>query len=104
MPPQDGSHGKLLGEPSRYLDYVGHHLQFDLVIVDRPPGTSNNSTQFIAVAAFELQAQLLSDIAMEQARRSIIQRLAECIEKGYEYVAEVVDIHGGACKVHVRPK
>jgi hypothetical protein len=35
---------------------------------------------------------------------SIIQRLAECMEKGYEYVAEVVDIQGGACRVHVRVK
>lgn len=35
---------------------------------------------------------------------SIIQRLAECIEKGYEYVAEVIDLQGGACRVHVHPK
>jgi hypothetical protein len=35
---------------------------------------------------------------------SIIQKLAECVDQGYEYVAEVVDIQGGACKVHVRVK
>ena len=35
---------------------------------------------------------------------SIIQHLAECIEKGYEYVAEVVDVQGGACRVHVHLK
>lgn len=36
---------------------------------------------------------------------SIIQRLVECIEKGYEYVAEVIeDVKGGACRVHVRSK
>jgi hypothetical protein len=35
---------------------------------------------------------------------SIIQSLAECMEKGYEYVAEVIDIQGGACRVHVRAK
>jgi hypothetical protein len=35
---------------------------------------------------------------------SIIQRLAECMEKGYEYVAEVIEIKGGACRVHIRPK
>ena len=33
---------------------------------------------------------------------SIIQRLAECIEKGYQYVAEVTDVEGGACRVHIR--
>ena len=33
---------------------------------------------------------------------SIIQRLAECIEKGNAYVAEVQEeVKGGACKVHV---
>jgi hypothetical protein len=32
---------------------------------------------------------------------SIIQRLAECVEKGYEYVAEVIEVQGGACRVHV---
>lgn len=35
---------------------------------------------------------------------SIIQRLAECMENGYEYVAEVIDIQGGACKVQIRAK
>jgi hypothetical protein len=36
---------------------------------------------------------------------SIIQRLAECIEKGFQYVAEVQDeVKGGACKVHVHVK
>lgn len=36
---------------------------------------------------------------------SIIQRIAECIERGFSYVAEVLeDIKGGACKVHVRVK
>jgi hypothetical protein len=36
---------------------------------------------------------------------SIIQRIAECIEKGVQYVAEVrEDVKGGACKVHVRAK
>lgn len=36
---------------------------------------------------------------------SIIQRLAECVEKGHEYVAEVIDhVQGGACRVHVRSK
>lgn len=36
---------------------------------------------------------------------SIIQRLAECIEEGYEYVAEVIEnVQGGACRVQVRVK
>ncbi len=35
---------------------------------------------------------------------SIIQSLAECMERGYQYVAEVIDIQGGACRVHVRVK
>ena len=35
---------------------------------------------------------------------SIIQKLAECVENGYEYVAEVLDIQGGACRIHVRVK
>ena len=35
---------------------------------------------------------------------SIIQSLAECMEKGYEYVAEVIDVQGGACRVHIRVK
>jgi hypothetical protein len=35
---------------------------------------------------------------------SIIQRLAECIEEGYVYVAEVMENQGGACKVHVHVK
>jgi len=36
---------------------------------------------------------------------SIIQRIAECIEKGFTYVAEVrEEVKGGACKVHVRAK
>lgn len=36
---------------------------------------------------------------------SIIQRLAECMEEGYEYVAEVVDhVQGGACRIQVRAK
>jgi hypothetical protein len=35
---------------------------------------------------------------------SIIQRLAECMEKGYQYVAEVTDVQGGACRVHIRLK
>ena len=33
---------------------------------------------------------------------SIIQRLAECMENGYQYVAEVIDVQGGACRVHIR--
>lgn len=36
---------------------------------------------------------------------SIIQRLAECIEKGYLYVADVIDdVKGGICKVRVHSK
>lgn len=35
---------------------------------------------------------------------SIIQRLAECIEEGYTYVAEVTENEGGACKVHIHTK
>ena len=35
---------------------------------------------------------------------SIIQRLAECMEKGYQYVAEVIDVQGGACRVQIRGK
>jgi hypothetical protein len=33
---------------------------------------------------------------------AIIQRIAECIESGHEYVAEVLSIQGGACRVRVR--
>ncbi len=35
---------------------------------------------------------------------SIIQRLAECMEKGHQYVAEVIDVQGGACRVQIRVK
>lgn len=35
---------------------------------------------------------------------TIFQRIADCIEKGFEYVAHVVDVQGGACRVNVRPK
>jgi hypothetical protein len=35
---------------------------------------------------------------------SIIQRLAECIDKGFQYVAEVQEVKGGACKVQVHIK
>ncbi len=35
---------------------------------------------------------------------TIFQRIAECIEQGYEYVAVVLEVNGGACKVKVQPK
>ena len=36
---------------------------------------------------------------------SIIQQLVECLEKGYEYVAEVLnDVQGGACRIHIHQK
>lgn len=35
---------------------------------------------------------------------SIIQRLAECMEQGYQYVAEVIDVQGGACRVQIHVK
>ena len=35
---------------------------------------------------------------------SISQRLAECMEKGYQYVAEVIGVQGGACRVQIRAK
>jgi len=36
---------------------------------------------------------------------SIIQRLAECVEKGHSYVAEVTDeVRGGVCRVFVHSK
>lgn len=35
---------------------------------------------------------------------SIIQKLAECINGGHVYVAEVIELKGGACKVRVRAK
>ena len=30
---------------------------------------------------------------------TIVQKLAECVEEGYTYVADVIDIEGGACKI-----
>lgn len=33
---------------------------------------------------------------------SIIQRLVECIGDGYQYVAEVLSVQGGTCRVRVR--
>ena len=33
---------------------------------------------------------------------SIIQKIAECIENGHKYVAEVLSVQGGACRVRVR--
>jgi len=33
---------------------------------------------------------------------SIIQKLVECIEGGYSYVAEVISVQGGTCKVRVK--
>jgi len=35
---------------------------------------------------------------------SIIQKLAECVENGYEYVADVIEVQGGACRIHVHLK
>jgi hypothetical protein len=36
---------------------------------------------------------------------AIIQRLSECTDKGYVYVAEVLeDVKGAVCKVRVRVK
>jgi cysteinyl-tRNA synthetase len=32
---------------------------------------------------------------------SIVTRLVECIGEGHKYVADVTDVNGGACKVHV---
>ena len=33
---------------------------------------------------------------------SIIQKLVECIDNGYSYVAEVISVQGGTCRVRVR--
>lgn len=33
---------------------------------------------------------------------SIIQKIVECIENGHQYVAEVLSVQGGACRVRVR--
>lgn len=33
---------------------------------------------------------------------SIIQRLVECIDDGHQYVAEVLSVQGGTCRVRVR--
>jgi|GEM_PF-1642705 len=33
---------------------------------------------------------------------SIIQKLVECVESGYTYIAEVTSVQGGACRVRVR--
>ena len=33
---------------------------------------------------------------------TIIQKIAECIENGHTYVAEVLSVQGGACRVRVR--
>ena len=33
-----------------------------------------------------------------------IQNLVECIQSGYSYVAEVIEVIGGACRVRVRSK
>lgn len=35
---------------------------------------------------------------------AIIQKIAECIEKGHSYVAEVLSVQGGACRVRVHLK
>ncbi len=35
---------------------------------------------------------------------SIIQRLVECIGEGYEYVADVLSVQGGTCRVRVRSR
>jgi hypothetical protein len=35
---------------------------------------------------------------------TILQRIADCIEQGFEYVAQVIEVQGGACKVNVRVK
>lgn len=35
---------------------------------------------------------------------SIVQKLAECIDGGHNYVAEVIGLQGGACKVQIRAK
>lgn len=35
---------------------------------------------------------------------SIIQKLVQCVENGYSYVAEVKSVEGGTCKVRVRVK
>jgi hypothetical protein len=33
---------------------------------------------------------------------SIIQKLVECIESGHQYVAQVLSVQGGTCRVRVR--
>lgn len=50
-----------------------------------------------------VQAMYNSEVA-GTITSSIIQRLAECVEKGFQYVAEVIENQGGACKVRVRAK
>jgi hypothetical protein len=35
---------------------------------------------------------------------SIIQKIVECIGDGYQYVAEVLNVQGGTCRVRVRAK
>ena len=35
---------------------------------------------------------------------TVIQRIAECIEDGHKYVAEVLSVEGGSCQVLVRHK
>jgi len=82
--------------------------------------TTLNSPQIEVLA--QLQSGIILDIVLLQKGKvaivqavyqgsvagtitsSIIQRIAECIDSGFEYVAEVLDITGGACKVKVRAK
>ena len=35
---------------------------------------------------------------------TIIQKIVECIDSGHEYVAQVVSIQGGACRVRVHAR
>lgn len=35
---------------------------------------------------------------------SIIQRLVECIDEGHQYVADVISVQGGTCRVRVHAR
>jgi hypothetical protein len=35
---------------------------------------------------------------------TIVQKLAECVDEGYNYVADVIEIEGGACKIRIHVK
>jgi hypothetical protein len=65
----------------------------DILEIEARP--TNNSVIVVALSQGAIAGTITS---------AIFQRIAECIDGGFEYVAEVLEIQGAVCKVRVRRK